>query len=198
MKWLLVTDEVEATVACLLADVHFYAAHGTFLLAPNLWQLFGNRLLLGLRFLFRLELLLTRCIGLLHGALRMDTTRGVRPLSTNRTDLRVVFTRNWRGLSVTHDLPGLLNCECSSNSHVLTSSPAQTNCSLACVESIDLGHGGNQLLSFNRFGGVVVASDIKTLPPVLLHGVSRQGDDGSGVACLAQLAGRTVSIEYHL
>ena len=101
-------EEAEATVAYFLTDRHLHIALWTFLLVPSLWPLFGHGLLLCFRFLLRLELLLTRCIGLLHGALRMDTTRGVRPLSTNRTDLRVVFTKNWRGLSVTHDLPGLL------------------------------------------------------------------------------------------
>ena len=96
-------EEVEAAVTYFLADMHFHTALWTFLLVPSQWQLFGRGLLLCFCFLFRLELLFTRCIGLLHGALRMDTTRGERPLSTNRTDLRVVFAKDWSGLFVTHD-----------------------------------------------------------------------------------------------
>ena len=78
-------EEVEATVAYFRADMHFHTALWTFLLR----RLSGHGLL---------QLLFTRCVGLLHGALRMDTTRGVRPLSTNRTDLPVVFTKDWSGL----------------------------------------------------------------------------------------------------
>jgi hypothetical protein len=54
--------------------------------------------------------LFTRCIGLLHSALRMNTTCGVRPLPTNGTDLSVVFTNDWSGLLVTHDLPIKVAC----------------------------------------------------------------------------------------
>ena len=56
-------------------------------------------------------------------------------------------------------------------------------------------HQGNQLLSIDRFGRVIVAAGLKALVPVGTHGVRGQCENGTGVACLAQLAGRTVSIE---
>ncbi len=101
-------EEVEATVAFSLADMCLHTALWTCLLGPGLWQLFGHGSFLCFCFLFRLELCFTRCIGLLHGALRMDSTCGIRPLSTNRTDLRVVFIKDRREFFVTHDLSGLM------------------------------------------------------------------------------------------
>ena len=74
--------------------MHFHTALRAFLLS----RLFGHGLLLCFGFPLCHELLFTRRIGLLHGALRMDATHGVRPLSTNRTDLLVVFTKDWSGL----------------------------------------------------------------------------------------------------
>lgn len=101
-------EEVEATVAYSLADMCLHTALWTCLLGPGLWQLFDHGSFLCFFFLFCLELCFTRCIGLLHGALRMDSTCGIRPLSTNRTDLRVVFTKDRRGFFVTHDISGLI------------------------------------------------------------------------------------------
>ena len=78
--------EVEATVACFLTDMRFPTALWAILLVPNLRQPTGYGLLLCFCFILRLELLCTRCIGLNHCALRMDSISRIGHFATDWTN----------------------------------------------------------------------------------------------------------------